>query len=75
MVITMVDKNGNMRAKDLLDINLDMSIVSDKKGYRIRLNNTYFFDEIFSTEEEAKHCFRSLVESRNNAEEEIGLYS
>lgn len=75
MIIQMVDNKGKLRAKDLLDINMDMSIVSSEKGYRIRLNNTYYLDEIFDDEEDAKRRFHNLVESRNNAEEEIKLYS
>ena len=75
MIVTMVDKNGRLRAKDLLDINLDMSITHDAGGYYIRMNNTYFYDEVFKDEESAKACFYSLVEARNDAEEEIRMYS
>lgn len=72
MIIKLIDKNNKYVAKDMIDIDFDMSIVGDEnKGYYIKINNKYRYNEKFETEEDAQKYFLYLVDCRNQLEKEL----
>ena len=70
MVITLVDEAGKKYAKDILNIAFDMSIEEKSSKYLIRVNNVYFYDQVFSEKEQAEEQFFFLVNARNALEQE-----
>ena len=72
MIIKLINKNNKYVAKDIIDIDFDMSIVGDdNKGFYIKVNNKYRYNEKFATEEEAQKKFLYLIDCRNQLENEL----
>lgn len=71
MNINMRDGKGNLFSKDILLMDLDMSIEEQDGKFFLRLNPQYVFDSVFSTKREAEEELMHLAEERNAREEEL----
>lgn len=68
MMITLRNANGDLCSKDILDVNMDMSITQNGGKYEVKVNQNYTLDEKFDTKEDAEDQIRALTASRNSAE-------
>ncbi len=75
MILTLRNDSGKLKAKDILDLNMDMSVVQKKGKYYVKINRTYVLDQEYDTEDEAEGALASLVQTRNDLENELRLYS
>ena len=71
MNINMRDCKGNLFSRDILLMDLDMSIEEQNGKFFLRLNPQYIFDGAFSTKKEAEAELMHLAEERNAREEEL----
>ncbi len=76
MLISLRDDEGKLAAKDVLDIDFDMSIASkeNRDGYYVRVNRWYRLNEEFGSEDEAEEAMLHLVNVRNALENELRNY-
>lgn len=74
MLITLRDNKNNLVAKDILDIDFDMTIEQDKGKYYILVNQNYRYDGTYETMEDAADQMRYIVNVRNKLEEELRDY-
>ena len=75
MILTLRNDSGKLKAKDILDLNMDMSVVQKKGKYYVKINRTYVLDQEYDTEDEAEGALSNLVQTRNDLENELRLYS
>ncbi|MBR1633785.1 MAG: hypothetical protein IJ682_01845 [Lachnospiraceae bacterium] len=75
MILTLRNDSGKLKAKDMLDLNMDMSVVQKKGKYYVKINRTYVLGQEYDTEDEAEGALASLVQTRNDLENELRLYS
>ncbi|KHM51656.1 hypothetical protein NZ47_09305 [Anaerovibrio lipolyticus] len=72
MILTLIDENDKIVAKDMLDINFDMRVSGDDAtGYYVWVNTKYRFNEKYKTEEAAEKQLLCLVDCRNQLELEL----
>ena len=69
VMIALRDTNGNLCSKDILDVNMDMSVAKSGSNFEVKANQNYTLDETFDNKEEAEEQIRALTASRNHAEE------
>ena len=74
MLITLRDNKNKLVAKDILDIDFDMTIEQDKGKYYILVNQNYRYDGTYETMEDAADQMRYIVNVRNKLEEELSDY-
>ena len=75
MILTLRNDSGKLKAKDILDLNMDMSVVQKKGKYYVKINRTYVLDQEYDTEDEAEGALSNLVQTHNDLENELRLYS
>ena len=75
MLITIRDKKGKLRVKDVLDMDFDMEVdrrgSSAKPEYYVKINHEYELNENFLTENDAETAMINLANARNQLEDEI----
>ena len=74
MLITLRDNKNKLVAKDILDIDFDMTIEQDRGKYYILVNQNYRYDGTYETMEDAADQMRHIVNVRNRLEEELRDY-
>ena len=71
MLITLRDNRNKPVAKDILDIDFDMTVEQENGKYYVVVNQNYKCDEAYETEEDAVNQMRYIVNVRNKLEEEL----
>lgn len=71
MLITLRDNRNKPVAKDILDIDFDMTVEKENGKYYVVVNQNYKYDEVYDTEEDAVEQMRHIVNVRNKLEEEL----
>ena len=71
MLITLRDNRNKPIAKDILDIDFDMTVEKENGKYYVVVNQNYKYDEAYETEEDAVEQMRHIVNVRNKLEEEL----
>lgn len=71
MLITLRDNRNKPVAKDILDIDFDMTVEKENGKYYVVVNQNYKYDEAYETEEDAVDQMRYIVNVRNKLEEEL----
>lgn len=71
MLITLRDNGNKPVAKDILDIDFDMTVEKENGKYYVVVNQNYKYDEAYETEEDAVEQMRHIVNVRNKLEEEL----
>lgn len=71
MLITLRDNRNKPIAKDILDIDFDMTVEKENGKYYVVVNQNYKYDEAYETEEDAVDQMRYIVNVRNKLEEEL----
>ena len=71
MMLNVADKNDEPESKDILDLDLDMSIGMKDDKYIVNLNNKYRLYDTFLTKEDAKFQMFSIANARNKLETEF----
>ena len=72
MMLKVVDDDGKNRVKDILDLNLDMSVEQGIDAvYTVRLNSCYVLKETFESQEEAEAQMFYLADVRNDLEDSL----
>ena len=71
MILTIKDSRGQLLAKDILDIDFDMSVSRVGEEYILNLNQNYIFSENFGSREEAEEQMMRIVDSRNSIEAKL----
>lgn len=71
MLITVKNKHGDLKVKDILDIDFDMSVESDGKGFVVKINRQYWDTEKFLSRKDAEDQMLRLAEMRNTLEAEL----
>lgn len=71
MLITLRDNRNKPVAKDILDIDFDMTVEKENGKYYVVVNQNYKYDEAYETEEDAVEQMRHIVNVRNKLEEEL----
>lgn len=71
MLITLRDNRNKPVAKDILDIDFDMTVKKENGKYYVVVNQNYKYDEAYETEEDAVEQMRHIVNVRNKLEEEL----
>lgn len=67
-------KNNKLVSKDILDINLNMSVSAVENGFRVSMNKQYYLDEYYSSEQDAEDAIKNISLSRNLLENELKMY-
>ena len=72
MLVKVRDKQGKLRAKDMLDLDFDMYVEGEEKsGYQVVINPQYTLDGTFEEEADAENAMDALVDARNALENEL----
>lgn len=76
MVISVRDKDNNLRIKDILDFDFDMSVekCSSEKGkpiYKVQINSKYYLDGTFDDKSSAEEKMIAVANARNELENEL----
>lgn len=75
MVIKVRDCDGNLKIKDILDIDFDMHVetenVKGKTKYYVQLNSNLRLDDEFPDKSTAEESMVSLADARNELENEL----
>ena len=72
MMLKVVDDDGKNRVKDILDLNLDMSVEQGIDAvYTVRLNSCYVLKETFESQEEAEAQMFYLADVRNDLDDSL----
>lgn len=71
MLITLRDNRNKLVAKDILDIDFDMTVEKEKGKYYVVVNQNYKYDEAYETEEDAVEQMLHIVNVRNSLEEKL----
>ena len=74
MMLNVIDKNNEPESKDILDLDLDMSIGEKEGKYIINLNSNYQLYDTFETKEDAKFKMFAIANDRNKLESELREY-
>ena len=69
MLIGLRNKAGDLRVRDILDINIDMRVEQTAEGFLVRMNRQYYLDEKFSTRKNAENAIYNIANIRNEMEE------
>ena len=76
MMLNMREKTTRkLVSKDILDIDMDLSVEEGNDGYYVEVNQDYISDETFKTQTEAEDFLRSLSLARNTIESELRAYA
>ena len=67
-------KNNELVSLDILDIDMQLSIIGEPGAYRVRVCRDYVLDMSFSTKDEAEEHLKALSLARNNLENELRTY-
>ena len=79
MLIRMRNEEGKLIAKDILDIDFNMTVaeaqdVNGKNHYTVKLNDHLTLDEEFDTADAAELALNHIVDCRNELEDELRRY-
>lgn len=74
MIIGLRDKDKKLVMKDLLDLNIDMSVENEDGKYYVKINSKYRLNEEFENEESAEKRMLEIASSRNQLEDELRQY-
>lgn len=74
MIIGLRDKDKKLVMKDLLDLNIDMSVENEDGKYYVKINSKYRLNEVFENEESAEKKMLLIASSRNQLEDELRQY-
>lgn len=74
MIIGLRDKDKKLVMKDLLDLNIDMSVENEDGKYYVKINSKYRLNEEFENEESAEKKMLLIASSRNQLEDELRQY-
>jgi hypothetical protein len=69
MLIGLRDKDGNVRIKDILDLNIDMSVEEIGDKFKVKVTRTYYLDDTFDTKEAAESAMYNIENVRNEMEQ------
>lgn len=67
-------KTGKLVSKDILDINMDMSVVELNGKYYVKVTRDYLLDEEFTTPQDAEEQLKAISLARNSIENELRMY-
>ena len=65
MVISVRDKSGKLRVKDILDIDFDMRVRRKGATYQVAINSQFTLAEKFQSEADAEDKIREIADARN----------
>jgi hypothetical protein len=68
MLIGLRDKNGKLKVKDILDLNMDMSVEKDGLEYLVKITKSYYLDNRFDNEADAEAALYNIANIRNEME-------
>lgn len=71
MVIGVRNSKGELKIKDLLDINIDMSVERKESVYYVKVSKNYYLDDKYANEEEAEKAMYAIANIRNQLENEL----
>ena len=75
MMIDMRDiENNELVSLDILDIDMQLSIVGEPGNYKVKVCKNYVFDGTFNTKDDAERQLKALSLARNNLENELRSY-
>ena len=71
----MRDKQTNeLISRDILDVDMTLSIGNFDGKYGVSLSNSYRADKLFDTKEEAEDCLKKISSMRNEFESKLLEY-
>lgn len=73
-MLNVTNKNNEPESKDILDLDLDMSIDENNGRYVVKLNSNYKLYETFETKKDATYKMFSIANERNKLESELREY-
>ena len=68
MLIGLRNKNGELKVKDILDLNMDMSVEKYGDGYRVKISRGYYLDGEYTEKEDAEAALYNIANIRNELE-------
>ena len=71
MLIKLKTNQGELKVKDVLDIDCDMSVKEANGKFVVRINKNYTDTELYNTKKEAEERMLDLADMRNSLEEEF----
>ncbi len=71
MVIGVRNSKGELKIKDLLDINIDMSVERKESVYYVKVSKNYYLDDKYANEKEAEKAMYAIANIRNQLENEL----
>lgn len=71
MLITVKNKRGDLKVKDILDIDFDMSVEADGGDFVVKINRQYWDPEKFKSQKDAEEQMLHLAGLRNTLESEL----
>lgn len=74
MLINLRDRENRLVIKDMLDIDFDMFVESNKEKYHVYINSLYRIDDEFCSQNDAEDKMRYVAGARNHLEEELRNY-
>lgn len=74
MMLNVTNNIGEPESKDILDLDLDMSIGMKDGKYVVNLNKNYKLYDTFLSKEDATFQMFSIANARNKLEEELREY-
>ena len=67
-------KTNDLISLDILDIDMQLSVVGEPGAYKLKVCSDYVLDMSFATKEEAEEQLKTLSLARNNLETELRAY-
>lgn len=71
MLLTVRTKQDELKTKDILDIDFDMSVKENEGKYVVKINKNYWDIEQYLTKGEAEERMMYIAAMRNKVEESL----
>lgn len=71
MLIKLKTKKGELKVKDVLDIDFDMSVIESNNKFVVKINKNYLDPEEYPSKEDAEERMMELADMRNAIEAEF----
>ena len=68
MLIGLRNKNGELKVKDILALNMDMSVEKDGDVYKVKISRDYYLDGEYSEKTDAEAALYNIANLRNELE-------
>lgn len=71
MLIKLKTKKGELKVKDVLDIDFDMSVIESNNKFVVKINKNYLDPEEYPSKKDAEERMMELADMRNAIEAEF----